>query len=474
MFELQKVRSQAMSYLIVAVVASALMSEAMAQLMPERLSPPEQFSYWLGEAATAYNAGDTEAWVAATEKLHALRPFNQDFMTHLIQGYGQTNQTSKAFNMMLMMQQQGLAEDWSRFEELEGLREHNLYEHLANLMQKASEPFGQAQAHMVVPGRVSMPEAMAYDAATDRLFVGTVRDGAIYVQDNVQDNAQDAGGDAGWAVFADGESVPDLMAVFGLAIDAERNHLWVATGMASQYRHYSQSAFGRTALIKLNLETGEHIATHRVIPDGRPHLLGAITVASDGTVYATDSLMPLVYHLPPDADNPRVFFGSAALSSLRGLALNEELDKLYVADYELGLMVLDTSGGQQAWRLAIPDALNLGGIDGLYLSDNYLVAIQNGISPERVLRLELGSDGLGVIAVAPIVAALETFDGPTYGAMNGSELYFFANSHWQHVRSNGQPIKRPLPDVSILKTDITNTEIQVVGEEVMKRLQQGQ
>ncbi len=470
MFELHKVRSRAMSYLIIAVVASALMGQAMAQLMPERLSPPEQFSYWLGEAAKAYNAGDTEAWVAATEKLHALRPFNQDFMTHLIQGYAQTDQTSKAFNMMLMMQQQGLAEDWSRFDEVESLREHNLYEHLADLMQKASEPFGQAQAHSVVPGRISMPEAMAYDQRTDRLFIGTVRDGAIYVRDGGVDN-EDANDT--WSVFADVETVPDLMAVFGLAIDAERNHLWVATGMASQYRHYSQAAFGRTALIKLNLETGEHIATHRVVPDGRPHLLGALAVASDGTVYATDSLMPLVYHLPPDADHPRIFFGSAALSALRGVALNEELDKLYVADYELGLMVLDTSGGQQAWRLAIPDTLNLGGIDGLYLSDNYLVAIQNGISPERVLRLELGADGLGVIAVAPIVAALDSFDGPTYGAMNGSELYFFANSHWQHVRSNGRPIKRPMPDVAILKTDITNTEIQVVGEEVMKRLQQG-
>lgn len=468
MFELQPLRLRAMACLITVLMALVSASQVMAQLMPERLSPPEQFSYWLGEAATAYNAGDTEAWVAATEKLHALRPFNQDFMTHLIQGYAQTGQTSKAFNMMLLMQQQGLAADWSQFEELEDMRQHNLYEHLADLMQKAGEPFGQAQAHLfaTVPGRISMPEAMAYDTNTDRLFIGTVREGSIYVTD-------DEGAD-GWSVFADVESVPDLMAVFGLAIDEERNHLWVATGMASQYRFYRQSAFGRAALIKLDLDTGAHISTHRLIPDGRAHLLGAITVASDGTVYATDSLMPLVYHLPPDADHPRVFFGSAALTSLRGLALNEALNKLYIADYEQGVMVLDTSGGQQAWRLAIPETLNLGGIDGLYLSGNYLVAIQNGISPERVVRLELGADGLGVVAVAPIVAALESFDAPTYGAMDGSELYFFANSHWQHVRADGRPIKRPMPEVSILKVDITNTEIQVVGEEVMKRLQQGQ
>ncbi len=443
-------------------VALWLSASAWGQLMPERLSPPEQFAYWLGEAAKAYNDGQTEDWVVATEKLHALRPFNQDFMTHLVQGYAATDQTSKAFNMMLMMQQQGLAEDWSRFEELEDLRQHNLYEHLSELMSKAAEPFGQASMHALVPGRVSMPEAMAYDPATERLFVGTVREGEILVQK--------AGSDE-WSTFADVTRVPDLMAVFGLAVDQARNHLWVATGMASQYRHHRQEAFGRTALIKLNLETGEHISTHRVVPDGNPHLLGAITVASDGSVYATDSLVPLVYRLRLGEDHPSIFFGSPILSSLRGLALNEAKQKLYIADYEQGIMVVDTGGGQRAWRLAIPDTLNLGGIDGLYMSDNYLVAIQNGISPERVVRLELGADGLGVIAVAPIVAALESFDGPTYGAMDGSELYFFANSHWSQVASNGRPLKRPLPDVVIMKTDITNTEIQVVGEEVMKRLQ---
>jgi len=434
---------------------------ALAQLMPERLSPQQQFSYWLGEAATAYNAGEMKDWVEATEKLHALRPFNQDFMTHLVQGYAATDQTSKAFNMMLMMQQQGLAEDWSRFAELEPLQEYNLYEHLSELMAKAGEPFGQAQTHATVPGRVSMPEAIAYHSPSERLFVGTVRDGEVWVQDATNKE---------WSVFANGQTVPDLMAVFGLAIDEARGFLWVATGMASQYRHHKQQSFGRTALIKLDLQTGEHLSTHRVVPDGQPHLLGAITLASDGTVYASDSLMPLVYRLEPDEDHPSIFFGSPALGSLRGLALNEEKQKLYIADYEQGIMVVDTAGGQQAWRLAIPETLNLGGIDGLYVANDYLVAIQNGISPQRVVRFELGEDGLGVIAVAPIVAALETFDGPTYGAMDGSDLYFFANSHWAHVASNGRPKQRPLPDVVIMKTDIENTEIQVVGEEVMKRM----
>ena len=436
-----------------------------AQLMPERLSPQEQYAYYFNQAAQAYNAGNDADWVAATEKLHALRPFNQDFMTHLVQGYARLGNKSKAFDMMLRMQQQGLAEDWSSYEELADLRQHSLYDHLSNLMSKAGEPFGEAEEYAVVPSTIPMPEAMALDAETDRLFVGTIRDGEIRVKSDDQQ---------AWSVFADRDSVADLRAVFALGIDSPRDVLWVATGMTSQYQRFEREAFGEAALIKLDLDTGEHLATYPVASADQDHLLGALTVASDGTVYATDSLLPVVYRLGPKAEGLELFFGSPMLSSLRGLALDEDKQKLYVADHETGIIVLDTSDREQAWSLAIPETLNLGGIDGLYLSGQHLVVIQNGISPNRILRLELGDDGLGVLAVAPVVAALPEFDGPTYGAMHDQTLYFFANSHWQYVDSRGQPNQEPLPDVHILSTNINNPEVQVVGEEILRQLQQQQ
>jgi len=436
-----------------------------AQLMPERLSPQEQYAYYFNQAAEAYNAGNDADWVAATEKLHTLRPFDQDFMTHLVQGYARLGQTSNAFNMMLKMQQQGLAEDWSKFDELAALREHSLYDHLSNLMAKAGEPFGKADEFAVVPGSIPMPEAMAVDPETDRLFIGTIRDGEVHVWSSDEKT---------WSVFADDQRVPDLKAIFSLAIDSENNVLWVASGMTSHYRDFDREAFGETALIKLDLDTGEHLATYPVESANRDHLLGALTVASDGTVYATDSLLPIVFRLEPDAKTPEIFFGSPQLSSLRGLALDEEKQKLYVADYQRGIVILDTSGQDRAWSLAIPDTLNLGGIDGIYFSKPYLVAIQNGISPDRVVRLELGDDGLGVLGVAPVVAALPEFEGPTYGALHDDTLHFFANSHWPYVDARGESDGEPLPDVHIMTTNIDNPEVQVVGEEILRQLQEQQ
>ena len=436
-----------------------------AQLMPERLSPQEQLAYYFNQAAEAYNAGNDANWVRATEKLHELRPFNQDFMTHLVQGYARVGDKSKAFEMMLKMQQQGLATDWSSFDELADLRQHSLYDHLSNLMAKAGEPFGEAETFEVVPATIPMPEALALHAESDRLFVGTIREGEIRVR---------SGDEETWSVFADRERIPELRAVFALGIDDSRDVLWVATGMTSQYQDFERDQFGDSALIKLDLTTGEHMATYPMGSAEQDHLLGALTVASDGTVYATDSLLPLVYRLRPEADRLEMFFGSPMLSSLRGLALDEDKQKLYVADHETGVVVLDTSDRQQAWSLAVPETLNLGGVEGLYFSGEYLVVIQNGISPNRVLRLELGEDGLGVIGVAPVVAALPEFDGPTYGTMHDQTLYFFANSHWPYVNSGGEPIEGPLPDVRIMSTNIADPEVQVVGEEVLRQLQEQQ
>src|SRR5690625_7522787 len=114
---------------------------AAAQLLPEAqqpaaraessqpLSQQQQMGMWIGKAAQAWQDKDTENWVAATEKLHELRPFNQDFMRHQVEGNAELGQLDKAFDMMLSMQQQGLRVDWDNIDALENLREHRLYDY---------------------------------------------------------------------------------------------------------------------------------------------------------------------------------------------------------------------------------------------------------------------------------------------------------------------------------------------------------
>lgn len=418
---------------------------------------------WLAQAAGAYQQGNYAEWVRALEQLHSLRPFNADFMRQLVEGYARLGDRSQAFNMMLRMQQQGLSEDWSAVEGLETLQPYPVYGHLDQLMTEAGRPFGRASLAAEIPGDIAMPEALAMDPTTGRLFVGTVRDGAILVRGQDEEEFQP---------FASPETVDGLMAVFDLIADPERGHLWVATGSTSQYRGATSANFGRTSLIRLDLATGEKQAEFRVLPDGKPHLLGAMALAGDGTVYAADNLTPFVYRLAPGEERPQVFLGNPVFTGFRGIALSPDAAKLYVADYELGVFVYETDGERRGLPLPAPDTLNLGGIDGLYRWENSLVVIQNGISPERVLRLDLDASGTRVESVAPLVVSDHRFDIPTFGTLVDNELFFLASSHWDKVTAEGQPVGGPLPPVAVLRSAVDEAQNLVVGQEMLEQMKE--
>lgn len=432
----------------------------------QQLSPAAQVGGWFREAAEAYSEEDHERWVTALENLNRLRPANYDFMRQLVMGYALTGQTSEAFNMMLRMQQQGLAADWDSIDEVESLRQYPLYEYLRDLMKSAGEPGGDVQTAFSVPAEHAMPEALAHDDESGRTFIGTIRDGLILVRGPEGD---------GFEVFADSEQIEGMTAVFDLLVDEQRGHLWAATGATGQYRHARSQDYGRTALIRFDLDSGEMQAVFRVVPDGTPHLLGAMTMAADGTIYASDTAVPLVYRLEPGAEHPTPFLSHPVLASLRGLALSPDESRLYVADYELGVFFFELGEEPRGFVLGIPETLNLAGIDGLYYWQDHLVAIQNGVTPQRVIRMKLDDTGTRVASVATLAKALPEFATPTYGDVVGDDLLFMAASHWSQVDARGRPIDPPLSAIPVVRASIAEAKNMVVGQEMLEQIKrQGQ
>src|SRR5699024_9157680 len=148
-----------------------------------------------------------------------------------------------------------------------------------------------------------------------------------------------------------------------------------------------------SSLLRLDLNTGELEREYTIGAGGGRNLLGSLALAEDGTVFAADTRAPVIFRLEPGTEKLEPYFGHAGFTSLRGLALNDDDSLLYVADYALGIFVIDAAGGQQAWQLAVPDTFNAGGIDGLFWWDDHLIAIQNAITPPRVVRFARGKGG---------------------------------------------------------------------------------
>ena len=215
--------------------------------------------------------------------------------------------------------------------------------------------------------------------------------------------------------------------------------MWVTSAASPKYQALNATDKGRSALFEFNLETLELIRRHPVPADGNPHSLGNMVADPAGNIFIVDRGLPIVYTKAAGEAPLKAMLASREMVSMRGIAMQPDGNIMYLADRELGILVVDIKGGV-AGKLVVPETLNLGGIEGLYLWDNHLVVIQNGIKPQRVMRLQLDAAGTSVIAVRPLAVSMPGFDYPSYGVLRDKDLYYFANSQWSGSQEKPKPV----------------------------------
>jgi sugar lactone lactonase YvrE len=369
-------------------------------------------------------------------KLHQQRPYNSEYMVQLVLAYALLGERRQAYNIMLTMQKQGLSFDFNNTEDSNLIRNTQVYDYINDLMIRAGEPAGVADVQFTLPANIILPEAIEWDGARNRFIIGTVRDGLILEVTPTGDSRE--------LLRADKEN--GMWSVFGLAVDNENNRLWVSSAANRNFSDFSAPDIGRSALFEYDLESLKLIRRYPVPVDGMPHSLGNMSLAPNGDIYIADGSLPVIYRKAADGDKLEPVAAFEDLVSLRGIALSDNGEILYVADYEMGIMVMDLDR-QLVGKLQAPETLNLGGIDGINFSKGHLTVIQNGITPQRVMRLKLDPSLIQVETIAPLAVALETFDFPNFGAVVGDDLWFFGNSQW----SAGTDELKP---VSVLKTGI--------------------
>lgn len=427
----------------------------LAQLAPPQ-PLPKNVPALLVKANEAYIAKDHQAFRSVLEKLHRLRPNNSDYMYQLVIAHALLDDKAKAYELMLKMQQQGLAYDFTESEATVGIRNTQVFEYVNDLMVKAGEPMGESELMMTLADDVRMPQTIAWDETREQFLIGTAAEGSIV------------------AVGKDGKSTEllkandenGLWAIFDILVDQASNRLWVTSAATPQFVRYSVADKGRSALFEFNLETLELLNRYAVPVDGRSHILGSMVQNPAGDIFIADRFLPIVYRKAAGEAKLQPAMGLKDMVSMRGIAMQPDGSILYVADRELGILVIDVVGGRAA-KLAIPNTLNIGGIDGLYLWDNRLIVIQNGISPQRVMRLQLDSSGTKVESVRPLAVAQPEFDLPSFGTVLGEDLVYFANSQVRIGEAQPKP-------VSILRTpldsnkDLVQPDMQQFMEQMEK------
>jgi hypothetical protein len=142
-----------------------------------------------------------------------------------------------------------------------------------------------------------------------------------------------------------------------------------------------------------------------------------------------------VYVIRSPADSLETLVPEGWLRSPQTPAVTPDRTRLMVADYSLGIAAVDLATRRVSW-LGHRRDVALTGIDGLYFSGTSLVAIQNGIQPERLIKLELNDAMTRVDNYQVLQQNTPGLGDPTHGVLVDDEFHFIANSGWDRVNES--------------------------------------
>ncbi|MBN8727515.1 MAG: hypothetical protein J0H15_07395 [Xanthomonadales bacterium] len=430
-----------------AAAAPAQQRPARAGLNPATLSEAQiaqtQLPSALYRLAGIYKqGGDWQRMAWALARLSELQPNVAEVKLSLATAYALQGDKSKTYDLLLAMQKQGYGYDLADDKNFEKVADTKVWKYIVEGLQANLKPFGEGRIAFSLPAGDTLIESLAFDPVRKQFLAGSVREGRVYR----------VGKDGKLTGFISPSADNGLWSVYAMAVDADDDALYVASTSSVYFKGFRQEDYGKAGVFKFRLSTGKLLEKHLLAPDRQPRTLSSIA-ARKGRVFAADGVRNVIYRvdggeLKPMVENPH-------LTSVRGLALSGDGNTLYFADYAMGVLGVDLAGGKGFDLKYDPAKLVLGGIDGLYWYDGTLVAIENGMSPRRVMRLSLSDDGRRVTRAMPLDVANPAFRLPTYGAIDGDGLYFIANSQKNKYDKFGSPRDdAKLEAVNVFRSDL--------------------
>lgn len=298
-------------------------------------------------------------------------------------------------------------------------------------------PTGALDVRHLLSARGGLWEGIAWDKSQSRIFISDLHRAEIHQVDT-----------AGQVSLFTRLSTPGF-GCGGLGIDSTRNLLWVSSPAMPEVAGFSEALSGQSQLVAFDLTTGRRVRQLPVPSGDTPHTVVDLTVAPDGTVFAADSTSPVVWTVAPERDEVLRFAtidSPGPRHSLQGTALSPEGNWLLVADYSTGLHAVSASGGESHLLSTdtVPHLGTLLGLDGIALHGNQLLAVQNGVSPIRLLSLKLQFDPSGPTPPR-IIAASVAFSGqpdaadPTLVTLTPDAFLVIGNAGWAHFGANAKP-----------------------------------
>jgi hypothetical protein len=232
-----------------------------------------------------------------------------------------------------------------------------------------------------------------------------------------------------------------------VAADPKRNVLWMTASAMPGFSGFPKEDEGKTVLMEVDAGSGKLLQRFDPGTNG-PAVLGDMCVTADGTVYVTDSIGGGVYRLRGDPQTAKLEKIADGLFSPQTPALAKDGKRLFVADYTMGIAVIDLTVANavagpttKVKYLPHPESVAVVALDGLYLNGDSLIGIQNGTDPVRILRLQLNPVQTEITGAEVIEQATEQMGDPTHAVAVDGWFYVSANVGWSKVDDNTGQLK---------------------------------
>jgi sugar lactone lactonase YvrE len=410
-------------------------------LLSVSLRATPEYRELLREASVAAKAGDLSAAITKLETVRSLRPDYPRVLNNLAQCYLQAGRVDDAIQQLRDLAAMGLKIDVAHNEAFASLRTRADFPALAQSFAANEAVVGRDSAEWAISDMTGIVEGFAVHPTTLEAYFSDVYNRCIWRRDV-------SGKAAAMKKFSADDD--GLLGVFALKIDSARNLLWASSSAVPEMAGYTSADRGTAFLAAYALDSRHLAGTYPVPADNREHVLGDFIIAPDGAIFATDSTSPVIWRLAPGGTALEKWLESDEFISLQGIAFSPSGREFYVSDYANGLWRIDLAT-RTPRLLPAPAHATLFGIDGIYAAPGGLVAIQNGINPQRVIRITLGPDGLPS-AVKVLSAGNVAGNDLGLGQVIDGHFDFVGNSGWSLFEaSKAAPAPRP---VTILRAPL--------------------
>ena len=387
--------------------------------------PPKDAGYFAQLALKAYKEKDYAAFLENMKRAIALRPTHQTYMYNLAIAHALAGDKREALAWLRRGASMGLVYPADQDNDFSSVKETAEFKAILKKIEDNRLPVIKSSTAFTVHEKGLVPESVAYDAVTQTFYLSSVYKRKILSIDK-------RGLAREFANERDG-----LWSVMGMKVDRARRTLWVCTAAHPQMANYREEDNGRSGIFKYDLRSGRLLKKYLLPRQAKPHWLGDLVLNSAGDVFATDSVSPAIYRIPRGSDELELFIEGEPFVSPQGLDLTADEKHLLMADYSKGIFRIELQT-RKIINVEPAPASTLLGIDGLYRYGDSLLAVQNGVNPQRVVRLFLNKGFDQVLRFQIVEANNPLFDEPTLGVLVGNTFYYVANSQWGAIDEKGR------------------------------------